>query len=469
MRDETSLALGRRLSEEQSSSRLPSVAAGLVRGERRVWFGAAGETQGARPTDETQYRCGSVSKTFVAAAVMRLRDEGIVDLSDPVSAHLPVLDWSAVTVAHLLSHTSGLRSETAGPFWERTPGSSFAELVDTSLRDEDFLFRPGRRFHYSNVGYAVLGELVKQLKGADSLLDVVDDELLRPLGMLRTTTRPVAPFAAGYAVHPHADVVLAEPEHDSVAMAPAGQLWSTVDDLCRWTTVLSGGRPDVLSPATAAEMREPVAIEDEPGLAWTAAYGLGIELINRAGRRHYGHHGSMPGFQAVLMTDAATTDSVVILSNATSFLSRQLEEDLLRTLAEGEPLPSAPWRPTEGGIPAELLELTGTWYWGTLAFALSIRHDGLLELSSSGGDPATQFGQAARGEFVGLSGPHVGETLRPVRHSDGSLSHLDVGSWVFTRAPYDRDADVPGGVDPAGWVGGPSERHGHRPFPWRHA
>ncbi|HET9093024.1 MAG TPA: serine hydrolase domain-containing protein, partial [Acidimicrobiales bacterium] len=237
--DDTAGALGRRLALAQSSSRLPSLVAALAKDGAIAWFGAAGEIGGSAPNESTQYRCGSISKTFVAVAVMRLRDEGLLELNDPIGVHLPELSGFPASVAQLLSHTSGLRAETSGPWWERTPGRPFAELVTSSIRPEDVLSRPGRRFHYSNVGYAILGELVARLRGA-RWDEVVAHELLGPLEMARTTFRPVPPHASGHGVHPHADVWLPEPEHEAASMAPAGQIWTTVEDLATWSAVLAG-------------------------------------------------------------------------------------------------------------------------------------------------------------------------------------------------------------------------------------
>ena len=151
----TRAALDARLAAEQAEHRLPSVVAGLVRDGELVWSGAAGDG-----TVEHQYRCGSITKTFVAVQVLRLRDAGALRLTDLVEAHVPGTAAGGATLAQLLAHSSGLRAETAGPWWERTPGTGFAELAASSLGPDGARVRPGRRFHYSNVGYAVLGELV---------------------------------------------------------------------------------------------------------------------------------------------------------------------------------------------------------------------------------------------------------------------------------------------------------------------
>ena len=84
---------------------------------------------GPAPTTDTQYRIGSISKTFVGVEVMRLRDEGRLDLGDTIGAHLPEVPFPQVTVAQLLTHTSGLQAETDGDWWERTEGGSWSTLL----------------------------------------------------------------------------------------------------------------------------------------------------------------------------------------------------------------------------------------------------------------------------------------------------------------------------------------------------
>lgn len=445
----TATDLARRLAEEQAGSRLPSLVAGIVRDDELVWSAARGTIDGqagSRAADEhTQYRMGSITKTFVAVAVLRLRDEGALDLGDPLEKHLPGTAAGDVTIAQLLSHGAGLQAETDGPWWERTEGGPWRSLSTQLGRRHP----AGRQFHYSNVGYGVLGELVGRLRDAP-WSRVVAEELLEPLGMDRTTKRPVAPHAHGLAVHPFADVVLPEPEHDGGAMAPAGQLWTTVRDLARWATFLGGDTAGLLSADTLAEMCRPLVVVDVPGAPWTGAHGLGVQLWNDGGRRFTGHGGSMPGFLAEIRVEIGTGAGVVILTNATSGLSRGFAAGLLDAFTAAEPRPPAEWR--AGAVPPEVFELAGHWYWGSTTFVLRALGDGWLRLGpADGAGRASRFRPDGSGGWVGLDGYYSGEPLRVVRRADGSISHLDLVSFVFTRTPYDPSAGVPGGVDPAGW------------------
>ncbi|GAA1515662.1 serine hydrolase domain-containing protein [Sphaerisporangium rubeum] len=441
----TARALLRRVAAEQAEARVPSLAAAVLRDGAPVWSGTRGEVDGAPPVPGTQYRLGSITKSMVATLVMRLRDEGLLDLNDPLDKHLPGTPVGEVTVAQLLSHTGGLTAEPPGPWWERTPGVDPATL--TAALDGTLKHRPGRRHHYSNLGYGLLGEVVARHRGVP-WHQSLREEVLEPLGMRDTTTRPRAPHATGYAVHPYADVLLAEPEHDAAAMAPAGQLWSTLPDLCRWAGFVARGEGSVLAAATLAEMREPAVVED--GDAWAGGYGLGMQLLRHRGRRLAGHTGSMPGFLALVWADPADGTGVALLANTTSGLRPAVATDLLDILDACEPVIPAPWRPA--ACDTGLLELTGPWYWGPAPYVLRLRSGRELSLGPAGGHGrASRFAWREDGTWVGLEGYYAGETLRVVRRPDGTVSHLDVNTFVFTREPYDPAAPVPGGVTDDGW------------------
>src|SRR5690606_23068785 len=161
----TRRALLHRSAAAQADGRAPSVVAAVVRGGRTVWTGARAWSGEAVPDADTQYRIGSITKTFTAVLVLRLRDEGVLDLGDPLEKHLPGTGVGEATIAQLLAHAGGLAAETPGPWWERTPGSLRPELADV-LGERPLVHPVGRRFHYSNPGYALLGALIEKVRGA---------------------------------------------------------------------------------------------------------------------------------------------------------------------------------------------------------------------------------------------------------------------------------------------------------------
>ncbi|MGW6548298.1 serine hydrolase domain-containing protein [Streptomyces massasporeus] len=448
----TRRALLHRIAVAQAEGRAPSLVAAVVRDGTTVWTGARTSVDGHAPDENVQYRIGSITKTFTAVLVLRLRDEGALDLGDPLEKHLPGTGVGEATVAELLAHTGGLAAETPGPWWERSPGSLRPELADV-LGERPLLTAPGRRFHYSNPGYAMLGALVEKLRGAP-WEDVLRREVLEPLGLHRTSTRPQAPHAGGWAVHPWADVMLPEPIEDLGRMAPAGQLWSTTGDLARFAVFLVSGDERVLSAESLREMRTPAAPHEAADVASGYAYCLGMEIRRRNGRSLVGHTGSLPGFLACLMISVEDDVAAIALANSTSGpLLFSVTADLVRIVAEAEPRIPPPWKPS-GEVDPSLLELTGQWYWGTHAFVLRLTADGLVSLGPlTGAGRRSRFRPNADDTWTGLDGYYSGELLKAVRRPDGAVSHLDVGSFVFTRQPYDEGAPVPGGVDPEGWRG----------------
>ena len=451
----TELALLRRVAVEQAEHRAPSLLAAVVRGAELLWTGARGSVDGAAPTADTQYRIGSITKTFVAVLVLRLRDEGLLDLNDSLDKHVGGTSFGHLTVAQLLSHTAGLTSESPGTWWERAPGDDWPALRE-SMSGEPARHRAGERFHYSNVGYGVLGQLVAELRGS-SWTTVLAEEVLAPLGMTRTTPAPVAPHAQGWAVHPYADVLLPEPTPDAGAMAPAGQLWSTLPDLARWVRFIAGDTGDVLNPDTVAEMRAPAAVED--GAAWTSGYGLGLQAFRDGGRQYAGHGGSMPGFLASVVVDPATTTGAVALANSTAGVGvSALTFDLIKLVDEYEPALPAEWVPQPSASPG-LLALTGEWFWGPMPYVVRLLPGEWLELRpTSGSSRASRFRPVAADSWVGLDGYYAGEALRLHRHPDGTPSHLDLATFVFTRTPYDPKAPIPGGLEKGHWPTSPPPR-----------
>lgn len=318
------------------------------------------------------------------------------------------------------------------------------------LGEHPVLHPAGRLHHYSNPGYTLLGSLVEALRGAP-WEEVLRREILEPLSMHRTSAQPVAPAAGGWAVHPWADAILPEPAEDLGLMAPAGQLWSTADDLCRFGAFLAEGDDRVLSAESVREARTP-ATPLEAG-DWQGGYGLGVQLVHGGGRTFVGHTGSLPGFVAALWVSIEDGLVAVTLANVTSGPPvGVVAAELINIVAEAEPRIPEPWRPLPE-VDQTLLDLTGPWYWGATPYVLRLTADRGLDFKPLSAGRRSRFVARPDGTWKGLDGYYMGETLRVVRRPDGQVSHLDLGSFVYTREPYEPGDAVPGGVDEQGWRG----------------
>jgi hypothetical protein len=137
------------------------------------------------------------------------------------------------------------------------------------------------------------------------------------------------------------------------------------------------------------------------------------------------------------------------MTNSTSGFSQELLPDVLRILAE-EPLDVPQWAPVS--VPPDVLDLCGVWYWGPVAFGMWSVQNGLLELRPLGEGRESRFRRTGDETWVGLEGYYAGEPLFVIREPSGRASALNIASLVFTRTPYDHNADVPGGIDPRGWT-----------------
>ncbi|MGI8575148.1 MAG: serine hydrolase domain-containing protein [Egibacteraceae bacterium] len=430
-----------RTARAQRDGRLPSVTVAVTDERELLWSTGRGRVDGERPTVDTQYRIGSITKTFTAVIVMQLRDEGELALHDRVESHLPEVGAGIAdrTVAELLAHAGGVRAETSPPWWERTPGREW-EALTADLGAQGAQQGARGRFHYSNVGYAVLGELVARRRGA-AWHEVLHERVLRPLGLHRTTVQPVPPVASGSAVHPWLDVLLPEPAHDTRAMGPAGQLWSTVEDLAGWARFLLNGSDDLLSVETLEEMLQPRVVGDD---APVSAYGLGFDIATVNERTLVGHGGSMPGFVAGLRIDREERIAAVALANATTGMEASLLDDLLEVVRLRSPRIVDEWIPDAEHAP-EVGDLVGVWYWGPRPFALRGASGGRPELAAlEPGGRGTRLERVAPDEWVGLGGYFDGEPLRVLRRDDGEISHLELASFVFTREPHEPGDVIPG-------------------------
>ncbi|MDQ1713233.1 MAG: hypothetical protein QOE45_2683 [Frankiaceae bacterium] len=437
MTAETAAAACRRLVEtRQSEKRLPSVSAVVFRGPETLWYGAAGLADiaaNATPTADTQYRLGSITKTFTAVLVMQLRDAGALDLDDRIGVHLPEARHGDPTIRRLLAHLSGLQREPVGEVWESLVAPTRADLL-ANLAEAELVLPPNRRWHYSNLAYAVLGELVARLTGG-TWEEALQARVLDPLGLARTTLAPVAPFAQGYFVHPYADRAAEEAVFVLNGVAPAAELWASAADLATWGAFLLDPAPAVLDPATVEEMTHLHAMADQD--AWTLAWGLGLMLFKRPDRVLVGHTGGMPGhIAAVAVSRKDGVGAAAFSNNSSGFASGAFAGDLVDTWLEHDPVAVAPWVPGEA-VPAAYEGVLGRWWTEGAEVVLTWREGRLNAALSDAAptQPPAVFEPAGEDAFRGVSGREQGELLRIVRDGSGTVVKLYWATYPMTRDP----------------------------------
>jgi CubicO group peptidase (beta-lactamase class C family) len=427
--------LGGIVRRAQAEQRAPSVSAAVFRGQELLHVDAVGLADaqaGVEATPDTQYPIASITKTFVAVSILQLRDAGKLGLDDPLDRHLPESPQGP-TLRRLLSHASGLQREVPGERpWETLEFPTREELL-ASLGEVDQVLEPGLAWHYSNLAFVLLGEVVARVAGRPFERHV-EERLLGPLGLARTGWEPSEPAARGYLTQPFADSVLQEPRPERRGTGAAGGLWSTATDLARWGAFLVEPEPRMLAPATAAELRTLQVMAEAQ--RWTLGYGLGL-MLHRVGERVLiGHDGGAIGGVSSLVVEPESRVGAAVLANTTAgFDPLELASRLVATALEEPPAPE-PWRPREAP-PEEVAGLLGRWWSEGWEFVFSWR-EGRLEARGEGAPgwrvPAV-FEAEGRDRYRTVSGRERGEALEVVRDEAGRPVKLYWATYPLTREP----------------------------------
>ncbi len=289
------------LRTHQDTSGVVGLAAAIAVDGRLVWtggFGHADLQNGVPATAEMVSRIGSISKPVAAVAAMALWDRGRLDLDAPISAYIP--DYpdpgAAVTMRQLMSHTAGVRHYRGEEFLSDAPYTDVRAPLAIFWADS-LLFEPGTEYSYSTYGWTVVSAVTEAADADRAWLDVLDDEVLDPLGLLR-----LQPEWRDSIIPHHAEFYTRDPDTGALLRAPAvdlsnkwagGGLVSTAADVANFALgVLHGA---VLSDAARAEMWRRQTPEGEP------AYGLGWAVGEIDGHRAVSHSGGSVGATAMLV------------------------------------------------------------------------------------------------------------------------------------------------------------------------
>jgi CubicO group peptidase (beta-lactamase class C family) len=427
------IALGR-----QSEHRVPGLYAGVVRGGGLVWGAGVGAADLARPevapTADDQFLIASNSKTFTAVLVMQLRDEGKLRLDDTLDMFVPEVTRPGLTIRQCLAHVSGMQREPVGDVWETLENPDRAELV-TGFNQAERVHEPHRLWHYSNLVFAMLGEVVARLDGRD-WYDALQARVLTPLGMTRTTVGLHGSVVSGYYVPPFTDVPVPEPVLDLKALVACGGLASTAEDMARWSAFVADPPGEVLGRDTLEEMCEPQTMMDRE--RWAGAYGLGFMLVRSKNRVYVGHTGGMPGHVTGLFTDRESgTGGLVMMSSSSAPDPAAFAIELADHVVDHDPEDPTPWRPGTD-VPAGLGELLGIWYSEGSPFVFSVKQ-GHLEARAQAlpeHKPSSVFEPVGEDLYRTIRGREVGELLRVSRDAEGRVTKMNWATYLVTREPY---------------------------------
>ena len=438
LRDETAHRLHRFTLGRQRSGRIPGVFAGVVREGRLLWRDGVGVAEtgapDAPPDEDHQFLIASNTKTFTAVLVMRLRDEGRLSLDDTLDRFVPEVTHPGLSIRQCLAHVSGMQREPVGDVWETLVNPDIDELV-AGFEQAERVHAPHHVWHYSNLVFSMLGEVVARIDGrpwAESLRV----RILDPLEMRRTTVGFDGRHAQGYYVPPFTDVPVVQDALDLRALDPCGGLASTGADLARWSSFVADPVKEVLDPSTLEEMCEPQVMIDRE--RWTEAMGLGFFLVRAGTRTYVGHTGGMPGHITAVFTDrTAKTGGIALTNSGTTSDITGFATGLTDLVIDHDPVEPEPWRPGSD-VPEELVDLLGVWYSEGSPFTFSVR-EGRLEARAHGlpeHKPSSRFERVEADLFRTVAGRENGELLRVTRDSDGRVVKMNWATYLVTREPY---------------------------------
>ena len=311
---------------------LPGCSVALVHGNEVVWtegFGLADHSRGIPASPRSVYKIGSLTKLFTASLLMVMREEGMVDLDNPLSQYVPTVrvinpfpDPQPLTFRQVASHMGGIATNV--PLGEKAaePDANTRELLRW-LRDSELVVPPMSQYHYSNVGYAVLGHVLSVI-GGKPYRRLLRHRIIDPLG-LRDTTFEMKDvkkdrLAIGYLPYGDEESGNGRPartaiHQDAGIRAPVGGLYSSVLDLAKfvsWQFYKGARAPDrPLGTTALREMHAPVAVERD----WSGGTAIGWRVGIISGFGYIGHMGGVPGYSSEIIAIPELKLGVIALTN----------------------------------------------------------------------------------------------------------------------------------------------------------
>jgi D-alanyl-D-alanine carboxypeptidase len=295
---------------EMQKQHVPGISLAVIKNGKIIkvkGYGLANVELNVPAGPETVYKIGSVSKQFIAAGIMLLIEEGRISLDDNISEFLEGTPdtWKAITVRHLLTHTSGLVREAPG--FDPLKVQNDADVIKTAY-PLPLRFAPGEKWEYCNVGYFSLAEIIRKVTGKP-WSDYLNERLFTPLGMNATRTTTITEIvrqrANGYG---WGDGKL---QNAAIyfALRPSGAFLSSVLDLAKWDAALYTDR--ILKQSVRDQMWASAKLNN----GTSHPYGFGWQLDTIGGHKLVHHGGTLPGFRAEIARFVDDKLTVVVLTN----------------------------------------------------------------------------------------------------------------------------------------------------------
>ncbi|MBC7894749.1 MAG: beta-lactamase family protein [Cytophagaceae bacterium] len=317
---------------------MPGASVLVMRGDSvlvQKAFGLADVDAGVRATPETNYRLASVSKQFTAMSILLLVADGSLAVSDLASKYLPELPphASAVTVRHLLTHTSGIRD-----YEDFVPDTQAYQVKDHDALDlirtraETLYFTPGSAWRYSNSAYALLALIVERVSG-QRYGDFLAARIFGPVGMTATVAHEEGRTTVAHRAYGHrigGDTVRRTDQSNTSAVLGDGGIYSSIVDLARWHAALNRGT--LIPTALWQEATTPFVLTN--GTPTEYGYGWFIETF--ANTQRLRHHGETRGFTNIAYRFPAQQLTIVVLTNRSDSAPWDRADRIATALLGGE-------------------------------------------------------------------------------------------------------------------------------------
>lgn len=318
---------------EMKETGTPGAAVAVVSNGRVVFskgFGVASVETGGAITPDTLFRLGSTTKMFTGAALVALSDKNRIKLDEPIGKYAKGLPpkLAQVTAHQLLSNNAGVGDFDAPP--QSHDDAALGAMV-RSWKDDVMFGEPGKVYSYSSPGFWLAGYVLEEA-GGKPYADMMDELLFQPVGMRRTTLRPLVamtyPLAVGHAAGADGKVAVLRPAYDNVAQWPAGSIFSSANDLSRWAIALmSEGRLDGAQVLPASLFKrlsgEHVAMPGAPEVH----YGYGLLNFEDRGVRMIMHGGFSRGYGSMIQMVPEHRFAVIVVTNKSGItLSKTTEK-----------------------------------------------------------------------------------------------------------------------------------------------
>jgi CubicO group peptidase (beta-lactamase class C family) len=424
----------------------PGLSIGIVCDQELVWkkgYGFADAAKKIPAVPSTLYRIGSVSKLFTATAIMQLRDQGRLRLDDPVSSYLPWFrikpshpDDVAITIRHLLTHTSGMPRELPLSYWNDLKFPSREEMMRL-IPSQSAIFPPETEFKYSNLALAIAGEVVAAVSG-EPYPRYIQEHVLNPLGMTATRIVPeqASPgLAIGYRKRVPGQPREVEDFLDSRALTPAANLASNVDDLAKLVALQfrdgPASGPQVLKGSTLREMHRIQWLQPD----WLSGQGLGFWIHRSGPQVRVGHDGAVPGFKSQIDFSVPDKLGVIVLINGYDADPMFYVNEAFSIVGRAVAAVTTQPKPTLATYPV-WQQYVGTYTWKHVDVQILIIGGELTMIvpdASNPWDSRVRLKPVGPHTFKMAGGSMDGELLKFEVDSSGKVTKLTAGSYYRIR------------------------------------